>query len=330
MSTAGRPVTIIANPRAGTSAMGVLSALIETTKPGITRLVAFTSLVGFVLVSMATDATIVQLIITGLACSVGTALASAGACSLNMWMEAPLDAKMGRTQKRAIPTGRLLPKTALLWGCGLVLAGVVILLAMTGPAPALLALLSAALYIFAYTPLKTRTQWCTVVGTVPGALPTLIGAAAGAGLAGQSWTGLSTWTEPAGLALFALLAVWQLPHFYALAWMYRKDYAAAGMRMIAVVDPTGRSTRHATVATAALLVPAAVSPALASDLIGWPYAVIAAVTSLAFFWLTIRLLREKSDAAARRVFFGSIIHLPLLMIALVVEAAITAVWFQAP
>lgn len=294
---------------------GTLSALIETTKPGITRLVAFTALTGYALVSLPLTQPDTREIARALAAAIGTALAAAGANALNMWLESHLDRRMPRTLRRPIPSDRLSPRAVARWGTTLVLAGVGLLLLVTGPAPALLALASAALYLFFYTPLKTRTPWCTVVGALPGALPTLIGAAAA-----SAKPGAQVMLEPAGLALFALLAVWQLPHFYALAWMYRHDYAAAGMRMITVTDPTGRDMRRATLATTLLLLPASIAPALASPLLGWPYALIAAAASIAFFILTIRLARAPSDRAARLVFFASITHLPLLLIAAITEA----------
>lgn len=294
-------------------------ALIEATKPGITRMVALTAAVGYLVVALATPRPWLDLAAPLLATAIGTALAAAGANALNMWLEAPRDRRMRRTAARPIPSGRLRSGSVLVWGTLLVLLGVATLAASTGPAPALLALLSAALYLFVYTPLKPVTSWCTVVGAIPGALPTLIGAAAA-----SDRFAAERMLEPAGLALFALLAVWQLPHFYALAWMYRHDYAAGGMRMLTVVEPTGRIARRATVATAALFLPAALAPALFSPVLGIPYFVIAALTGIAFLALTVRLALAPSDAAARRVFFASIIHLPVLLLAMVAETSLRA------
>lgn len=299
-----------------------LGALVDTTKPGITKLVVFTSLAGFVVTASVSSLLSFEIVLSASACAIGTAAAAAGANALNMWMEAGLDRLMPRTKERPLPARVLTPQFVLMWGVLLVTLGVGVLLFTIGPAPALLALLSAALYLFIYTPMKTRTPWCTVVGAIPGALPTLIGAAAASPSAG-----LASWTEPTGLALFALLAIWQLPHFFALAWMYRADYAAAGMRMISVTDPTGRSTRVATVITAALLLPATLAPGFVSPMLGWPYLAVAATTGIAFFALTVAMARatdQNADTASRRVFFASITHLPLLLIAMSAEALVRA------
>ena len=321
MSTAKSVTAIPVSQYDGVVRGRAFGALVETTKPGITRLVAFTTFVGYALVALAGGPLTTDVLLAAGGCALGTAFCAAGANSLNMWMEVARDRRMPRTADRPLPKQRLELVSVLRWGVGLVVVGVAALAIGFGPAPALLALLSAALYLFAYTPLKLVTPWCTVVGAVPGALPTLIGAAA----ASTSF-GFGSWLEPVGLALFGLLAVWQLPHFFALAWMYRDDYAAGGMKMLTVVDPTGRRAREASVAGALLFIPASIAPAWTSPLLGPVYVAIATAAGLAFLCLTVRLWRTPTDAAAKVVFFASIIHLPVLLTAMASEAAIRSLF----
>lgn len=296
------------------SRAAVASACLELAKPGITRLVTITAVGGFAL-RAATDAATpaIAYIVPLLGCALGVALASAGGNALNMWHEAALDARMNRTAGRPLPTGRLRGSTAFAFGVWTTLAGT-LLVAVTGSAIAgALTLLSAALYVLVYTPLKVRTPWSTLVGAVPGALPPLIGAAAA-----HPGAGFGPVTDPIGLSLFGLMVVWQLPHFMAIATMHRDDYAAAGMRMLPVVAPDGRSTRLVTRLTAVLLIPAAAAPALATPLLGWPYAAIAVSTSAAFAAMTFGLTPRR--ATPKSVFLASIAHLPLLMLAMVAES----------
>ncbi|MAY74730.1 MAG: protoheme IX farnesyltransferase [Phycisphaerae bacterium] len=311
----------ISTPTAHAHARGAafFRALLETTKPGIARLVAFTSLAGFVVAALGRSTIDAGLIVTAIGCAVGTVLAAGGANALNMWFEGGRDRVMHRTASRPIPSGRVGDVAVLLWGSSLTALGVLTLLVSTGPAPALLALASAALYVLVYTPLKTITPWCTVIGAIPGALPTLIGAAAAA-----PESGLAPILAPFGLAIFALLFVWQMPHFFALAWMYRDDYAKGGMKMLTVVDPTGHRAGRASLVWATLLIPATIAPAFASPVLGAPYAVIAGATSAAFLWMVIAFAKEPTKATGRRVFFGSIAHLPLLLVVMLMESTVRA------
>jgi protoheme IX farnesyltransferase len=172
---------------------------------------------------------------------------------------------------------------------------------------ALVAAATLALYLFVYTPLKTRTWLCTVVGAVPGALPPVIG-----------WTAVRGDLEAPAWALFAILFVWQLPHFYAIAWMHREDYARAGFPMLAVVDPDGRTTSSQILSWSAALVPASVLPAMAG-LAGWVYTAGALILGVAFMALALGVALHCDYARARRVFLGSVLYLPALSALLVFD-----------
>lgn len=292
------------------------STWLELAKPGITRLVTLTAAGGFALrVLTRPDLSWPNIAAPLTGVILGTAAASAGANALNMWYEADLDRLMNRTRLRPIPDGRVSRKSAFLFGTAASLIGVALLAALAGPLPAILTLLSVVLYVLAYTPLKTISPWCTLVGAVPGALPVLIGAAAASDL-----PGFAPLFDPVGLALFTLMTIWQLPHFLAIALMYKDDYAAANMAMLPVVDKTGKQTTFVTRFTALLFIPSAILPAFASPLLGWPYALIALLSSAAFAVLSWRV--DKGRTAERTAFFASIAVLPLLMTAMVAEAGI--------
>lgn len=293
-----------------------VAAFVETTKPGITRLVTITSLVGFALAAFTVDWSPGRLAVALIGCVIGTALSASGANALNQWMERARDADMPRTASRPLPAGELSPNTVLVGGSLLCVLGVGLLLAVNGPAPAAVSLACVLSYLLIYTPLKPITVSSTLVGAIPGALPPMIGWSAANG---GSFASL---TEAGSLSLFTLMFVWQLPHFLAIAWMYREDYAAGGYRVLPVVDRTGRATSVTILVTAALLLPATVWPAFAIDGLGWLTASVAIVTGLAYLVLCAQLVKQRSVPAARRVFFASIAHLPLLLIVMVADAAI--------
>jgi len=302
---------------------GTLGALLETTKPGITKLVTITAMVGFVLGVLGHgEFAVARIAVLGLACMVGTAMAAGGANALNMWLEMERDRAMHRTRQRPLPSRRIEPASAAWFGAVLTVVGVLVLAAVAGPMPALVALACAAVYVLAYTPLKPITPWNTLIGAIPGALPPLIGTAAASPESGFAALG-----EPIGWALFALMMVWQLPHFFAIAWLHRADYERGGFRMLSVRDETGRRTGVAIFATALLLVPATLAPAWAAPgLIGWPYMVFALVSGVAYAYLAFRFARERTDRRARAVFFASIAHLPVLMIMMTGEGLIRTIF----
>ena len=302
------------------SSRQVAAAYIESAKPGITRMVTITAAVGFVLAALGRDHwTIGELVRTGLGTIIGTALASAGANALNMWYEADTDALMHRTRKRPIPTGRLSRNETVKLGIWLSVIGVFITMLLAGTAAALICLLCIASYVLLYTPMKTRTIWNTLLGTIPGALPPMIGAAAASEAIGPQ-----ALRSPIGWTLVALMVVWQIPHFLAIAWLHREDYARGGQRMLPVIDPTGRITSIVIVATAILLLPVTLAPAFVMPSLGVATLSVAAITGIAYIALCIRLAIRRTNTDAKIVFFASISHLPLLLLVMVADAGISA------
>lgn len=302
----------------------VLSALIELTKPRITRLVTITSAVGFVMAALGRPWTAAGLALAAIGCLVGTALSAAGANALNQLIERHRDARMPRTMTRPLPTGRISPGAALRAGVALCALGVGVLWIINGPAPALVSLATILLYLFLYTPLKPVTPWATLVGSVPGALPPLIGWTAAASAFGVA-DGFAAMTQLGGWSLVALMVIWQIPHFLAIAWMYREDYARGGYAILPLMDPTGRRTAATILLTSAILLPATLAPGLVmADRLSAVYLAIAVLTGLAFLATAVILFRNITRANARTVFVASIMHLPLLLVAMVADALIVA------
>jgi protoheme IX farnesyltransferase len=252
-------------------------------KPRLNLLVVASTLVGY---AMADGESLGVFRVAGLL--LGTGLVAGGASAFNQVVERDLDALMKRTRLRPLPDQRLQPIEGLLFGSAITLAALLC-------------------YVVVYTPLKRRSSLGTVIGAIPGALPPVIGWAASSGaLPPQAWT------------LFGIMFLWQLPHFLAIAWMYREDYARAGFPMLPVLEPDGRSTGRQSVLYAAALVPLSLAPTL-MRMAGEAYFAGALVLGLAFLWVTLRFARTRSAGDARRVFFGSIVYLPLLWILMIVN-----------
>ena len=268
----------------------------------LTFLVLVTTLVGFYIGSRA-EVDYVLMFHTIL----GTALVASGASALNQLWEREYDARMRRTRERPLPSGRMQPATVLLVGCVASAAGLIYLAAATTLTTSLLAAASLVTYVFVYTPLKRVTWLNTAVGAVPGGLPPLIGWAAARGrLDAEGW------------ALFGILALWQLPHFMAIAWIYRDEYARAGFKMLPVIDPAGvRTGRQAVVQTLGLL-PVSLCPYVLK-LAGPVYLAGALVLGLAFLWYALQFARHLTVARARQLFYVSIIYLPLLLGVMVLD-----------
>jgi heme o synthase len=277
---------------------------VELTKPRITFMVGVTASVGFVVASPGSFA------LSGLLAALfGTALVAAGASVLNMVLERDVDARMRRTRTRPLPAGRLRPAEALAFGLAITATGLVELLWQSGPAAALVALATWASYVFVYTPLKRKTSLATLVGAVPGALPPVIGWAAARGT-----------VEPGAVVLFTILFLWQIPHFLAIAWIYRDDYAEGGLPMLPVLDVSGRLTgRQAVVHSLALLV-VSLAP-VAAGLAGRAYLVGAVVLGLALTAAAIRFAVRRTHPAARGLFFMSLAYLVFLSALLVAARA---------
>jgi len=272
-----------------------VSAYLELTKPRITFLIVLTSAAGFCLGSRgAVD----YFLLTH--AMIGVALLSSGLATVNQFMERDLDALMRRTEKRPLPTGRLLPFEALWFGLALILAAEVYLASFVNLLTAGLGLTIIAGYLLLYTPLKTRTTLSTAVGAFPGAMPPLIGWAAARGQ-----VDLAAWV------LFAILFLWQFPHFLAIAWMYREDYGRAGIRMLPVVEPEGRVTGQQIVAFTIMLIPVSLLPVV-MGMSGRVYLVAASVLGLLFLVSSVRAALSKSNQHARQLLLASVLYLPLL------------------
>jgi heme o synthase len=235
----------------------------------------------------------------------GTALAAAGAAALNQWWERRLDALMNRTKMRPIPAGRMSPRDALATGGFLSLAGVIYLTLACNALTASLAALTIILYIFAYTPLKRISTTNTLVGAIPGAIPPLIG-----------WAAARGELNPGAWSLFAILFFWQMPHFFALAWMYRNDYARAGFRMVSSDDETGaRSSSQSVLFCMLLLIVGGVPTYL--GLTSAVYLPLAFALGGLFIAVAMQFHRRRTAKDARALFVTSIIYLPLLLAVLV-------------
>lgn len=278
------------------------SAYLELTKPRITFLIVLTAAAGFALASTATVDYIGLL-----RAMLGIALLSSGIATINQYMERDLDALMRRTAGRPLPTGKLLPWEALAFGTTLIVLAEVYLAVLVNPLTALLGLTVIAGYLFGYTPLKTRTSLSTMVGAFPGAVPPLIGWAAARGT-----IGLESWV------LFAILFLWQFPHFLAIAWMYREDYSRAGILMLPVVEPDGKVTAQQIVVYTVLLLPVSLLPTVLG-ISGKVYLYGAIVLGLLFLFSSLRAAFSKSRQEARRLLLASVIYLPLLFILMVLD-----------
>lgn len=279
-----------------------MSDFVALTKPRLNLLVVATSAAGYYLGA----ATAPDLLAMAQAVA-GTALVAGGASVLNQVYERDTDALMRRTRQRPLPDGRVATGEASLFGLALAGAGLAVLGTFTNVLSALLALATLVTYLIVYTPMKRRSPAATLVGAIPGALPPLIG-----------WTASHGGVSIGGLALFAIVFLWQVPHFMAIAWMYRDDYAKAGFPMLPVIDPQGRRAGRQAVIYAALLVPASLVPSLVG-VSGMPYLVFAAVSGVALLWLATRFASTRSDPSARALFLGSITYLPLLWTAMMLD-----------
>lgn len=279
------------------------AAYAELTKPRITFLIVLTAAAGF---ALATRGRIDYLRMVS--AMIGIGLLSSGIATLNQYMERDLDALMRRTADRPLPSGKLLPWEALVFGAGLTVLAEVYLAVLVNPLTALLGLMVIAGYLFGYTPLKTKTSLSTLVGAFPGAVPPLIGWTAARGeLSLEAWV------------LFAILFLWQFPHFLAIAWMYREDYARAGILMLPVVEPDGRITGQQIVIYTLMLLPVSLLPT-ALGVSGKAYFFGAIILGLMFLYSSVRAAFSQSRQEARRLLLASVIYLPLLFILMVVNS----------
>ncbi len=281
-----------------------MNAYLELTKPRITVFILMSTAIGFMCGShVGAHWSLFTLIHT----IVGTALIASGTAALNQWYEREADAKMNRTKGRPIPSGRLSPARALTFGLALSLAGFVELVLGANLLTGLLGLFTMASYLLVYTPLKQRSPVSTTIGAIPGAMPPLIGYAAAAGLLNtEAWV------------LYAILFLWQFPHFYAIAWMYREDYERAGIRMLPVVEPDGESTARRILLFSFALIPISILPRIWGNAGNW-YVAGAIALGLMFLWSGVRAWSDWTRTRARQVLLASVVYLPLLYGLLVLD-----------
>lgn len=270
--------------------------LLILTKPGITLMVLVSTAVGYHLAAgtIRVGPVFVHLL-------AGTALLAAGTGALNMWIERRLDARMRRTEQRPLPAGRLSPAVAAPFGVALSVAGLGWLALETNLLVAGLGALTAAVYLFAYTPMKRVSTMNTLVGGISGALPPMMG-----------WAAASGRLDPNAAVLFCILFFWQLPHFLAIAWRYREDYARAGMKMLPVEDPEGVKTAGQVVLQTTALVMASVTPFL-TGMADSVYLAGALVLGTAFLGFGVGFAVRRTPGRARALFLASIVYLPLLL-----------------
>jgi protoheme IX farnesyltransferase len=289
-------------PAEAIASIKTLRAYFQLTKPRIALLIVISTAVGFCygITASFSFARFFNAVI-------GAALMAAGSAALNQWLERGIDAEMKRTRNRPLPAGIIKADRALVFGVALSLLGLLELWAFDNALTAGLGLLTSVGYLFVYTPLKRKNPICTTIGAIPGAMPPLMGFAAARGhLAVEAWV------------LFCILFLWQFPHFHAIAWMYREDYARAGIKMLAVVRPHGPALTFEILAALLLLVPFTLAPTIL-HMAGIVYFVAALILDLAFLYFGFQLAKERSRRTARGLLLASVIYIPVLFAFLVFD-----------
>jgi heme o synthase len=279
-----------------------VAAFVALTKPRIAVMVLLTVAVGYVLGARGSShpATMAFTLL-------GAGLVAAGASAWNQVIERERDGRMRRTARRPLPAGLIQPFEAAVFATILALVGIATLFAATTPMAAFVAMATFLLYVAAYTPLKPITTLNTAVGAIPGALPPVIGWAAATGMVGME-----------AFALFLIVFLWQFPHFLAIAWVHRDDYARGGHKMLPCVDPDGRQTARQAVAYALVLVPAGLLPTIVG-VAGGLYFAGALVAGLAYLAASIRFYAHRDDTSARKLMMASFVYLPLILLLLLVN-----------
>lgn len=275
---------------------------LELSKSRIVLMVLITTAAGYLFAAKPLDA----LYLTHLL--LGTALVAAGTNALNQYVERGHDAKMHRTRTRPLPAGRITPRAALLFSSAIAVIGTVYLAVAVNWLTAALGAFTLTSYIFVYTPLKRVSTICTLIGAVPGAIPPLMG-----------WTAATNELSLGGWMVFGILFFWQLPHFMAISWLYRDDYARGGFAMLSVRDENGSAVAREAIVFTLLLLPLSIAPAMAG-LAGLPYLVGAGLAGLALLAATIRFSSRRDAKHARGLFMVSNLYLLTVMLLLVVDA----------
>lgn len=276
---------------------------LELTKPRLSVMVLVTVAVAGYLSSMFQPGVDAWRIVHAV---IGTFMVAASGSALNQYIERWLDARMRRTSGRPLPSRRLRSMEVATFGAVTIGSGLVYLAMMVNLPTAFLGFLTWMIYVWIYTPLKTRTWFNTVIGAVSGAMPILMG-----------WMAAGTPINLFGWSLFGILFLWQFPHFMAIAWLYREQYAQGGMKMLPVVDPTGYWAGLESVVTAAVLIPVSLIPASYFGSGAWPYFAIALFLGMAYLILSARFCRDRDDRTARKLLRGSLLYLPLLLLTMV-------------
>jgi heme o synthase len=280
----------------------VLRDYLELTKPRITILILICTAVGY---AFGAGNSLQWLTLAH--ALIGTALLASGTAALNQWYEVDSDAKMLRTRNRPLVAGRMKRSRGLIFGTLLSVAGFAELWYGTNLLAAALGLFTLLSYLLLYTPLKRRSPVCTIIGAVPGAMPPVIGyAAAGRGL------------DVGALSLFLILFVWQFPHFDAIAWIYRKDYARGGIRMLPVIEPDGESTVMRVVICSVLLIPISLIPCFLG-MTGALYATAAVMAGFGMLYFGAQLARKRTIAGARAVLLASVSYLPAILAVMLLD-----------
>jgi heme o synthase len=289
----------------GSVSRSSLAAYLELTKPRILVLILLTSIAGFCLASQGSINTKLMLHM-----SIGVGFLAAGIAALNQFFEREIDKAMRRTERRPLPSGRITPTKACLFGIATSVFGIAYLALLINPLSGIMAVLTLGSYIFLYTPLKRKTTLSTVIGAFPGAVPPLMGWVAVRGEIGIE----------AGV-LFLIMFLWQFPHFLAIAWMYREDYARAGIRMLPIIEPDGRATGRQIVIYALALLPVSLLPTLIG-LAGNVYFFGALVLSLGYLYFSVRAAMARSRLEAKYLLQASILYLPLLFVLMLLNKAV--------
>ena len=280
----------------------MLRDYLELTKPRITILILVCTAVGY---AFGAGKSLQWLTLAH--ALIGTALLASGTAALNQWYEVDSDAKMLRTRNRPLVAGRMKRSRGLIFGTLLSVAGFAELWYRTNLLAAALGLFTLLSYLLLYTPLKRRSPVCTIIGAVPGAMPAVIGyAAAGRGL------------DAGALSLFLILFVWQFPHFDAIAWIYRKDYARGGIRMLPVIEPDGQSTVMRVVICSVLLIPISLIPCFLG-MTGALYATAAVMAGFGMLYFGAQLARKRTTAGARAVLLASVSYLPAMLAVMLLD-----------
>ena len=282
----------------------LLKAYLELTKPRILSLVLVTTTIGFFLGGHGITS-VAKLALT----SIGAALVCAGASCLNEYLEREEDSRMERTKNRPIPLGVILPNHALIYGVLLVLSGVVILASWVNLLTAFLGLLTAFLYVLVYTPMKKLSWLNTSIGAIPGAIPPMGG-----------WAAATGQIDCGAWILFMILFLWQHPHFYAIAWMYREDYKKVGFKMLPTIDPDGKRTFWQINLFCLLLIPVSVLPSV-MGMSGQFYFYGALMLGVNLFWVGWLFTSSPSRGDAHKLLKASVVYLPVLLFLIVMDVS---------